>query len=115
MPQIMSLEGPQLGPANVMRMGRDGVHVAPLEGFWQDVTDTMADAASRVGSIFSAKAPAQRVIKRPLRGALDPITTRPWIVIVGIGLGMWLAGSERGKKLTKSYGFSGPKRKRRRR
>jgi hypothetical protein len=38
-----------------------------------------------------------------LNGLFDPVVSRPVVVIGGLVLGMWLAGSATGKSLVKRY------------
>jgi hypothetical protein len=74
MPLLMSLEGPQLSAIDEIRAS---LYAVPSKNMW--------------------KANAQ------LSGLFDPFTAKPWLVAGGLVLGMWLAGSTKGRALVSKF------------
>jgi hypothetical protein len=86
MPVLMTLEGPKVRqPPQLM-------------GFWDDLQDRVAEAASSVAHIFYAQAkpkPKRSSGVKGLFGVLDPVKAHPLILVLGIGAGIFLAARKK--------------------
>jgi hypothetical protein len=78
MPQIMSLEGPQLRAVDTIRGQLYGTLPRP---YWR--------AHAELQGMFDP--------------VVNPIKAHPWAALGGLLLGMWLAGSSKGRSLVAKY------------